>query len=282
MLLLSSLLLALAAVTFAQDTDIQTIESSLKSAQVIPDVLPSNFTPRFPIEVAFTDPSTKQVIPVTAGMNLTTNQTTNIPNFAILSNNTQIIGKPYLIAIVDPDAPSPPNRNRSQVLQFLGINYISQNLTDNTLFILSNTSTPILSYKNPTPPNGSVPHRYVVAMYLQNSTTVNVTPGSVPTEANRTDFNLTTFAAETGNLTLLGATFFFVGPGNSTSTNSNSTSGNVTLSSILAGATNTAPAASASNSGSSTGSGGAINLDMVAPLLWSTLGTLFGAFVYFL
>jgi len=51
MLLFTSILASLVAFTVAQDSDINTIESSLKSAQVIPDVLPSNFTPRFPIEV---------------------------------------------------------------------------------------------------------------------------------------------------------------------------------------------------------------------------------------
>lgn len=102
-----------------------------------------------------------------------------MPNFAILSNNTAIIGKPYLIAIVDPDAPSPPNRNVSQFLHFIGkgkllfekpnysailtsshlLDYVSPALTNGTLFILSNTSAAIEEYFPPTPPAGSIAHR---------------------------------------------------------------------------------------------------------------------------
>lgn len=52
MLLLTSLFFSLVTLNLAQDVDINTIESSLKAAQVIPDVLPANFTPRFPIEVS--------------------------------------------------------------------------------------------------------------------------------------------------------------------------------------------------------------------------------------
>lgn len=53
--------------------------------------------------------------------------------------------------------------------------------------------------------------RYVVATYLQASSKVDVMNGTVP--ANRQNFNLTTFVDGTqGELTLLGATFFMVGP----------------------------------------------------------------------
>jgi hypothetical protein len=43
--------LSVAALIAAQDSDVQTVESALKKASVIPDVLPANFTPMFPIEV---------------------------------------------------------------------------------------------------------------------------------------------------------------------------------------------------------------------------------------
>jgi len=272
MLSFTALCLAFAGLALAQDTDIQTVDTALKNAGVIPDVLPANFTSRFPIEVVFSTNNT--FLPVTAGMNLTMNETANVPNFAIFSNNTQIIGKPYLIAIVDPDAPSPPNRTEAQFLHFLGINYISQNITNGTLFILQNTSEPIMPFFPPTPPNGSVPHRYVVAMYLQASENVTVVNGTVP--ANRENFNLTTFANKTGNLTLLGATFFFVGPGNTTATNNASIMGNATVSSIIAGAgpTNTSP--------SGGGGGGALAVEIFAPAVWSVLAALFGGAIYFL
>jgi hypothetical protein len=70
---LSALVLALFPLAYAQDLDPNTVLSSLKSAKVIPDVIPANFTPRFPIEVVFTDKNNSR-FPVTAGANLTMNR----------------------------------------------------------------------------------------------------------------------------------------------------------------------------------------------------------------
>jgi hypothetical protein len=67
---LSALVLALLPLAYAQDLDPNTVLSSLKSSKVIPDVIPANFTPRFPIEVVFTDKNSSR-FPVTAGANLT-------------------------------------------------------------------------------------------------------------------------------------------------------------------------------------------------------------------
>jgi phosphatidylethanolamine-binding protein len=67
---LSALALALLPLAYAQDIDTNTVLSSLKSSKVIPDVIPANFTPRFPIEVVFTDKNNSR-FPVTAGANLT-------------------------------------------------------------------------------------------------------------------------------------------------------------------------------------------------------------------
>jgi len=280
------ILFSLAALIGAQDSNIQDVQAALMNSSVIPDVLPSNFTPVFPIEVVFPQ-SGGSDIPVTAGMNLTMAETANMPFFAIQSTNTMIIGKPYLMAIVDPDAPSPPNRTRAQFLHFLGANYVSNNLTDNEVFILSNTSEPIMPFVMPTPPNGSVPHRYTVAMYLQTGGNVTAANGTIP--ADRTNFNLTTFAQETGNLTLLGATFFLVGPGNTTA--NNSIMGNASLSSILSSpSATTAPGAGGGNTtsggtdsgpgGSGGGGGGAARPEMVAPIVWSALALLFGVTAY--
>jgi len=272
----TAVLLSLAALISAQDSDTQVVEAVLKNTSVIPDVLPATFTPRFPIEVVFPQAGTNQPnIPVTAGANLTMNETLNKPFFAIQSNNTMIIGKSYLIAIVDPDAPSPPNRNISQFLHFLGVNYVADKVTDNEVLILKNNSAAITDYVNPTPPNGSIPHRYVVALYLQNSTNVTAANGTVP--ADRMNFNLTRFVEETGNLTLLGATVFFVGPGNST--DNNTVTGNASLSSILSSPSATS-AAELNIAFGSNGTGGAATLEFVVPAAWSTLALLFGFAAY--
>jgi hypothetical protein len=43
--------LALAAVVHSQDTNVSMVESALTASGVIPDVLPSNFVPKFPFDV---------------------------------------------------------------------------------------------------------------------------------------------------------------------------------------------------------------------------------------
>jgi hypothetical protein len=134
----TAVLLALGTFIRAQDSDVQAVEAVLKNSSVIPDVLPANFSPMFPIEVSrvnevnvpiesnsialqvvFPQAGTNTSIPVTAGANLTANggllgsvrnvvlililvtETANMPFFAIQSNNMKIIGRPYLIAIVN-------------------------------------------------------------------------------------------------------------------------------------------------------------------------------------
>ena len=115
-------------------------------------------------------------------------------------------------------------------------------------------------------------------MYLQASDNVTIVNGTVP--ADRVNFNLTTFVEKTGNLTLLGATFFFVGPGNST--DNNSVTGNASLSSILSSPSATTAAGAGGGNGTTPGggTGGAISLDLVVPTVWSALAVLFGAAAY--
>ena len=67
---LSVFVLAILPLAYAQDIDTNTVVATLKSTNAIPDVIPANFTPRFAIEVVFTDANHSQ-FPVTAGANLT-------------------------------------------------------------------------------------------------------------------------------------------------------------------------------------------------------------------
>ncbi|KAF8585701.1 PEBP-like protein [Ramaria rubella] len=206
---LSALALALVPLVYAQDTNVTTVMAALQSAMIIPNVVPS-FTPAFPLEVVFTD-DTGSTFPVTAGANLTINQTANIPTFAILSNNTQIIGKPYLMAMIDPDALTPQNPNMSEFRHFLGADYIS-NASTNGEFVLTNQSktATLTDYVGPTPPVDSDPHRYVVLCYLQSAT--GVTPPAGFNASDRSNFNITSFvdSVQGNTFTLLAATFFFV------------------------------------------------------------------------
>jgi len=273
MFALSLVAISLVVAAVAQDVNVTTVANTLKADGVIPDVLPANFTPVFPFEVVFgniTNP-----IPVTAGMNLTMSDTATMPNFAILANNTAIIGKPYLITIVDPDAPSPPNRSEAQFLHFIGPDYISNALTNGTVFVLLNTSAAIEEFVPPTPPAGSIAHRYVVSCYLQNSTGIKA-PASF-NASNRANFNLTTFISEIPGLTLLGATVFWVAPG----ANGTTALPNSSATAAAPGSSSTAPSSSggaASPSGSSTAPSSGITL--TPPAIWTLLVGLLGTALY--
>jgi phosphatidylethanolamine-binding protein (PEBP) family uncharacterized protein len=263
---LSILVLALIPFVYAQDSNIADVMDALTQAKVIPDVIPSGFQPRFPLDVKFTD-NNGTVWPVTAGVNLTMNQTANIPSFAIVSNNTQIIGKPYLMAIVDPDAPTPQSPNVSQFRHFLGADYISNGSTNGEFVLMNKSKTATLTdYVGPTPPKDSDAHRYVVLCYLQNSTGINAPSGF--NASNRTNFNITNFVdnVQGNNLTLLAATFFFVSANDTTGSakpfNASNTTGG-------ASATGTAPAG-----GSGGGGNGAIELTLTTALAWTVVAAL--------
>lgn len=64
--------------------------------------------------------------------------------------------------------------------------------------------------------------RYVLACYLQSSN--NITIDSTEYPADRLHFNLTDFADKRGDLTLLGATYFYLGPQSPNGPSSNASS----------------------------------------------------------
>jgi len=70
------------------------------------------------------------------------------------------IGKgPFVIAIVDPDAPAPEKADNATetVRHFLGGDFTFKD----DGFCLANNTPAITEYEPPSPPKGSKPHRYV-------------------------------------------------------------------------------------------------------------------------
>jgi len=189
---------------FAQDTNVDTVLTSLRNNRVIPDVL-ADFTPAAPLDVTFGK------INVTAGQNLTIQDTANEPTFSFLSTDTNVPSDKFLIAMVDPDAPTPQNPTSGQILHLLSDGFTSTTLTNGTSYVLSTQTTPTAAYMGPKPPNGSTAHRYVIAAYLQFP---NFTIPAGFNAANRSNFKLSQFVDNNGQptLRLLAATFFYVGP----------------------------------------------------------------------
>jgi hypothetical protein len=116
--------------------------------------------------------------------------------------------------------------------------------------------------------------RYVIACFLQGAANITINQSLVP--SNRFNFNLTEFVAGTGDLTLVGATFFYVGPAGSTATNSNTSLGNnPTASSILSNPSTTTTAGNGYKNE-------ATSLSAIASYHWSAVAYILGGAFFLL
>lgn len=96
------------------------------------------------------------------------------PEFGITTNaNNNDTTGPFVIAMIDLDAPSPQAPTSAQIRHFLGSNFAlsnDPNSTSGTLSssdavqLLKNSSAALSEFLQPSPPAGSDPHRYVYAV----------------------------------------------------------------------------------------------------------------------
>jgi len=243
------ILLGLISQALAQDSSTATVSAAFVSASIVPDVLPS-FNPVFPFSVIFTDPATGEQVPVTAGVQLQVEQVQNEPQFGIVSTNPAITGLPYLIVMVDPDAPTPQNNSEAQIRHFVGPDFVGQSPTSGT-FILTNQTAALSPYLGPSPPAGSPAHRYVLLMYLQSSPTFT-TPSSFDA-SSVTNFNVTEFTSEIPGLTLVAGTYFLVAPAsNSTNTTTSAGGGSTSTQGVAPSPTSPAPSTTPTGAGEKT------------------------------
>lgn len=92
-------------------------------------------------------------------MMLLSTETAVEPKFSLISNSTSLVAnQTFVLALVDPDAPSPQNRSASQFLHFLGGGF-TVNATSSDPTLLTNQSAALREFFPPTPPAGSPPHR---------------------------------------------------------------------------------------------------------------------------
>lgn len=75
------------------------------------------------------------------------------PIFSILGGTLTKKG-PFVIATVDPDAPTPQDPTVAQIRHFLGGNFVEE-----AHGALANTTAAISEFRQPTPPAGSDAHR---------------------------------------------------------------------------------------------------------------------------
>ncbi|KAE9407022.1 PEBP-like protein [Gymnopus androsaceus JB14] len=198
---------------------VSTVKQAFGEAGVVPDVTTS-FSPVALLDVAYT--SANSPIYVNPGGNLTTPQTENIPSFWLTYNNASLVNETFVLAMVDPDAPTPQNKSLAQIRHLiLGDLHLEGSASSGTALLVN--STPALSdYISPGPPNGSDPHRYTLLLYVQPSGFQQIAPTLVNASTPITSFNLTSFVEVVGLGTPIAGTFFFEGPFNGSTTSAES------------------------------------------------------------
>jgi len=136
------------AVTNTSLTDVST---AFSKAGIVPGVIPV-FQSSGLLDVVFTVPTTQQAVNPTPGTNLTTQQTANEPKFVLtVSDTTTASNAEFVVALFDPDAPTPQNTTFAQFRHFLGAGYHWNADTG----VLANTTAALTKFVPPGPPPGS-------------------------------------------------------------------------------------------------------------------------------
>ncbi|KAJ7674027.1 PEBP-like protein [Mycena polygramma] len=192
-------LLTLALVAVGQDTSIQTVKKAFTAAD-IPTDLGIVFNPTALFEVSLPQ-ATGAPITLHAGVNVPRNDTAGPPSFNVVGN----VGRgPFVVATVDPDAPTPQDPTEAQIRHFLGGNFFNKggHLVN---------STPALSeFLQPTPPAGSDAHRYIFLLFKQSPQFATQT--LVNTTTSISNFNISTFASVVDLGNPIAGTFMKVAP----------------------------------------------------------------------
>ncbi|KAF9009126.1 PEBP-like protein [Hymenopellis radicata] len=167
----------------------------------IPEALTINFNPSYLVEVSFPQAGGPPV-GFDIGEQVPINSTGTTPTFSLSGGH---FGEgPFVVAAVDPDAPSPQNTSLASVRHFLGGNFTP--LDD---AFLANSTSAVSEWVQPAPPAGSDPHRYVFLVFNQpegfnDQTLVNASTSIL-------GFNISSFAEEVGLGDPIAGTYMIVG-----------------------------------------------------------------------
>ncbi|KAI0306152.1 phosphatidylethanolamine-binding protein [Multifurca ochricompacta] len=175
----------------------------------IPANVHLTFDPVVLFELTFPEPGAAP-IHVMAGEQLERNATAGPPQFALRSDHRAATGHgPFVIVAVDPDAPTPQAPTVSQIRHFLGGGF-QFGAGHKGMRTLVNDTPAITEFRQPTPPAGSDPHRYVFLLFKEPSGFSQQT--LVNSSTSIAHFNISAFADATGLGNPLGGTFIRVGP----------------------------------------------------------------------
>ncbi|KAI9056532.1 PEBP-like protein [Trametes sanguinea] len=199
------------------------VEQAFQAAKIVPDVLPS-FNPTAILNVVFLDNTTGTSVNVTPGANLTREQNALRPQVFLTTNDTSLAQQTFVLAMVDPDAPTPQNPTAAQIRHLLAPGIQANGSVTSGAALVNNTPA-ISDFLRPTPPAGSDPHRYILLLFVQPANFTTVAPQFVNSSTPVNNFNISLFAQEVGLGSPIAGNFFLTGPdANSTNSSTNSTS----------------------------------------------------------
>ncbi|EKM49647.1 uncharacterized protein PHACADRAFT_265212 [Phanerochaete carnosa HHB-10118-sp] len=189
----------------AQDTSLGTVEEAFENAN-IPNTLHITFKPSVLLEVTFPQPSSPSVT-IHAGEQLPRNATVGPPQFAV--RGALPPSQRFVIATVDPDAPTPQDPTEAEIRHFLAGNFV-RGATTGPGQRLVNETVPLSGWLQPTPPAGSPAHRYVFLLFEQPGDFDSQT--FVTTNTSVSNFNISAFAQEVGLGNPIAGSFMLVAP----------------------------------------------------------------------
>ncbi|KAF9499051.1 PEBP-like protein [Pleurotus eryngii] len=194
-----ALLLSLVAIVGARDSSLSAVKKVFDDAN-IPSDLSIKFSPRALLEVSLPQ-TVGDAITLSAGIQLPRNATAGPPSFRIIGARSR---GPFVIAAVDPDAPTPQTPTASQIRHFLGGNFTRFRDT------LTNSTPAVSEFRQPTPPAGSPAHRYIFLLFNQPPGFESQTTVTPTTSISL--FNISSFAETVGLGNPIAGTFMLVAP----------------------------------------------------------------------
>ncbi|KAA1473818.1 PEBP-like protein [Dentipellis sp. KUC8613] len=168
------------------------------------------FAPRVLLEVAFPQADGAPPVAVSAGEQLPRNATAHPPTFSLLHPPASTGRGPFVVAMVDLDAPTPQDPSSAQIRHFLGGDFTLSVGRGGVLGLLSNSTPALSEFLQPTPPAGSDAHRYVFLLFAQPAGFAAQTVLTPATPIS--NFNVSLFAQEVGLGRPLGGSFMLVAP----------------------------------------------------------------------
>ncbi|KAJ7635055.1 PEBP-like protein [Roridomyces roridus] len=197
-------LFSLVVVCAAQDASLHKVEKAFNDAN-IPANLNIAFQPSMLLDVTFPQ-EYGHPIALHAGIQVPVNDTVGPPTFSLQGQRrtARHDNGPFVVAMVDPDAPTPQDPSVSQIRHFLGGNfYLGRDGCS-----LFNTTPAITEYVQPAPPSYSDAHRYVLLVYKQPKTFAQ--QDLVNASSSILSFNISQFASAVELGSPLAGTFMLV------------------------------------------------------------------------